>query len=277
MLKTVDDLFSQYLNHKLAKIINRRKLRLKDKCVFAIPSHDFISTEICVSGWYEYDILDAVVEVLSKNNLLDGTFIDVGANIGNHAIFMSYYFDQVIAFEPLFKNYRYLKFNSELRPNVRPLQIGLGRSESIIEFKYCPDNAGKSGQFVGDASWEIEKVKVQSFDQLGIDVQPTVVKVDVEGAELSVLEGMVDYLSKYHPLLMIETDFHAQSELVYFLHQNNYRYFYALDTPFRSERGIFRKFVKAMRSGERKWRQIDLDHKTSFCELALVSSEKLIL
>ena len=277
MLKTVEDLVSQYMNHKLIKLINRRKLGLTDKCVFAIPSNDFISTEICISGWYERDILDAVVEILSKNNLLGGNFIDVGANIGNHSIFMSYYFDQVIAFEPLHENYRYLKFNSELRPNIRPLQIGLGSSESTVEMKYCPDNRGKSGQFVGDASWVIEKVKVQAFDQINIGVGPTVVKIDVEGAELSVLEGMLGSLSTHHPLLMMETDFDAQPELVRFLRQNNYRYFYSLDTPFRSERGILRKFVKAVRSGDQKWRQIDVGNDPSFCELALVSVEKLIL
>ena len=190
---------------------------------------------------------------------------------------MSYYFDQVIAFEPLHENYRYLKFNSELRPNIRPLQIGLGSSESTVEMKYCPDNRGKSGQFVGDASWVIEKVKVQAFDQINIGVGPTVVKIDVEGAELSVLEGMLGSLSTHHPLLMMETDFDAQPELVRFLRKNNYRYFYSLDTPFRSERGILRKFVKAVRSGDQKWRQIDVGNDPSFCELALVSVEKLIL
>lgn len=276
MRQSFKELRSQYIDHKLVKLINHRNQRLTYKSSFAIPAHDYISTEVTVSGWYERDILEAVIEILGKNNLLHGNFIDIGANIGNHSIFMSYYFDQVFAFEPLAQNYRYLQFNAELRPNIKTFQTGLGSSNTVVTMKSCPGNRGKSGQFVGDATWVHEDVQIQKFDQIDKVGSPSVVKIDVEGAELSVLQGMAACLESDQPLLMIETDFSTQPELVEFLRQKNYTYFYTLDTPFRSGRGILGKLLKAFRPGNQKWKQIAMDDRSSFYELALVSSRSLI-
>jgi FkbM family methyltransferase len=50
--------------------------------------------------------------------------------------------------------------------------------------------------------FESKSVKVMTLDSLGL--LPFFVKIDVEGSELSVLQGARETLSKFHPIILIE-------------------------------------------------------------------------
>lgn len=66
-----------------------------------VPS-DTIGQSIVLNGLYEEEFLisfETIFRHLLEKFKLQ-TFIDVGANIGNHALFFSQYFKEIIAFEP---------------------------------------------------------------------------------------------------------------------------------------------------------------------------------
>ena len=88
--------------------------REKKKAIFA---HDSIGRYINLFGGYEREELDILFDFLApldvefKNSLA----LDIGANIGNHAMYFSDHFQRVIAFEPNDDVFYLLKFNGSMR------------------------------------------------------------------------------------------------------------------------------------------------------------------
>jgi len=155
-----------------------------------------------------------------------GLFLDVGANTGSSAL--SYrIFDrssQILSLEP----------NPMLEPDLRLVRRVIGRDFSY-RFEAAGATSGEFSLFVpvyrgvpltGEASldpeearrnWTAEQlgiapvtleleevtVRVRPVDDLGLS--PHAVKIDVEGAELGVLEGMVGTLARSRPVLLVET------------------------------------------------------------------------
>ena len=58
-----------------------------------------VSNDILIDGFYEGKELKILCEWLKKKKKLN-LVIDVGAYLGNHAVFFSKYFKNVISFEP---------------------------------------------------------------------------------------------------------------------------------------------------------------------------------
>ena len=68
--------------------------------------NDSIGLEIMFNGFYEKSNL----EVLKKSfplNIINSTFLDIGANIGNHAVFFKDSFKYIKCFEPQKKFFKY--------------------------------------------------------------------------------------------------------------------------------------------------------------------------
>ncbi len=69
--------------------------------VRAIFLGDLVSSHIIRHGYYEKRELEALARALfSRSTSPMSTALDIGANIGNHAAFLSNHFGRVIAFEP---------------------------------------------------------------------------------------------------------------------------------------------------------------------------------
>ena len=75
----LDDIAVNYL-HK-----NARRLRKKYPPM-AVFAHDYIGAYINVFGMYERDLLESLVPLIERYGK-DSAVLDVGANIGNHAVF----------------------------------------------------------------------------------------------------------------------------------------------------------------------------------------------
>jgi FkbM family methyltransferase len=143
---------------------------------------------------------------------------DVGAHVGITTLFFAKAVGEggrVIAFEPNPENYGILQENLRLNSsrNVRIFQIGLGnrtRTESLV--------ALRSASGMGTIDHEIQSViirephiifnvKICSLDQCVREFRippPDFVKIDVEGAEYEVLQGMENTITKNKPPLLIE-------------------------------------------------------------------------
>lgn len=144
-----------------------------------------------------------------QENLKPGqTFVDVGANVGYFAVLASKLVGtkgRVLAFEPAAKNRELLVDNLSLN-----VCANVGVSESALSNEkgettlYLNEDAGMhslvKGKHIGTESINMEK----GDDAVG--VIPDMIKIDVEGAERRVLEGMPGILGTAKPLTIIFED-----------------------------------------------------------------------
>ena len=123
---------------------------------------------------------------------------DIGANIGIASVYfaMRYPKATIYSFEPLPENQLLLKRNTEIFANIHIMPFGL--SDKAGTFTYCMSNNANSyggGTFcnVGhDPERSIElpvKTAAAVIKDLGIE-QVDVMKMDTEGSEFAILEGI---------------------------------------------------------------------------------------
>lgn len=159
-----------------------------------------------------------------------GVFFDIGANIGIYSLYAAYRHRdfQIYSFEPVSNNYIALQQNVWLNlwDNVHPFNIALADENKITELYLSDNRVGNSGAQISAAVNEkreayvpvrIEKVLSFSLDRLitefGLPV-PNFVKIDVDGHETDILNGMTQLLSEpaFTSLLV---EFNSDSEFAY--------------------------------------------------------------
>ena len=149
----------------------------------------------------ETEIVEAIMRSLGAGDV----FLDIGANVGVFAIFSAQIVGeagQVLAFEPEIQRFTRLQENLTLNGlgNVRPFRIALGEQEG--EGRLCvkgmpsPSLVAPKGHGEVSAEYEpVEVVRGDDFWKVHCLPSPRVVKIDVEGYELSVLRGLREVLS----------------------------------------------------------------------------------
>jgi FkbM family methyltransferase len=138
------------------------------------------------------------------------TLIDIGASFGFYSLFSAKKGAKVIAFEPTSRSCNLLLRNlRENGLNIILHQVALG--SLIGEAKLYHGRCFGSNSLNGSGRYE--KVPIQVLDDYKL--QPDLVKIDVEGRELDVLQGMKNTL-KGRPALLIEIsqDYAAIKELL---------------------------------------------------------------
>lgn len=155
-----------------------------------------------------------------------GVIWDVGAHIGYHALCFTQAAGpraRVFAFEPnpfnVERFQRILERNSDLAEQIEILDCALSDADGEQDFKIgrSVDNLTSMGGHLTRvapplgpqdyAEFETVRVSTARADTLLRDKRvqpPTIVKIDVEGAEYLVLLGAAGILKKFRPLLLIE-------------------------------------------------------------------------
>ena len=166
------------------------------------------------------------------------TVVDVGANIGTHAIAMARRVGssgEVIAFEPQRPTFHLLCANIALNAldNIRAERVAVGRRLKVVEIP-----AVKTGNIgnVGHADWgRGEKTPLLPLDHYKF-AQLKLIKIDVEGMELAVLEGAKKTIKRLRPWLFIENNIQEYSErLIAWLFGVGYRCWWHLEPYFNEE------------------------------------------
>lgn len=163
----------------------------------------YIDERIYVDGIYEKRFL----EFLRRRIKRGGVMLDVGANIGNHALYLGDLFDQLHCFEPNPKVAARLEENIRLNGlrHVHVHRVGLGSSEAMIPF--CNDENLALGKFLHGDEAGADLLPVTTGDkwvsETGLE-RVDYVKIDVEGFEDEVLVGMRDTICRYQPLISFE-------------------------------------------------------------------------
>jgi FkbM family methyltransferase len=92
--------------------------------------------------------------------------------------------------------------------NIIPNNIGLSNKNSTVSFFVNPELSGSASEKkITDKNVSRVKVTLKKLDDYCVDNKITgidLIKCDVEGAELSVLEGGKNVFKKFKPILLIE-------------------------------------------------------------------------
>jgi FkbM family methyltransferase len=178
----------------------------KEYPYFWTMAHDPICREILANGFYEKELLGAMVKLVKKN----GTVLDIGANIGNHAIYFSKYFHHVIAFEPFERNCWILKANIKLNSieNIELVEKGLGKEKAFLEFSNLnqyetnktlkPSTNRLKDRLIEVIPGDDALLKFKNIKDI------VIIKIDVEGFERDVIIGLSKTISTYKPIIFWE-------------------------------------------------------------------------
>ena len=137
------------------------------------------------------------------------TVYDVGANVGIYTLLASGKAGpsgKVYAFEPLARNLHYLNRHVALNrlQNCCVLNVAVSDTEGIQKFSAASWEYSM-GRLSPDGELEVPSVTLDSCVYRERQLRPPdVIKIDVEGAEVRVLQGASRAIGEYHPSVFVE-------------------------------------------------------------------------
>lgn len=137
----------------------------------------------------------------------DDLFIDVGANVGAYTILACAAIGaNGYAFEPVPSTYRRLLENvhlNHLENKVKCFNLGVGDKQGHIAFTGSRNTANHVLAH-GEKDDDAIQVEISTLDSILMTESPSVIKIDVEGYEIKVLEGALQTLKKpsLHSVIM---------------------------------------------------------------------------
>lgn len=181
------------------RVLRGRNLKLKTKhgILFFLNPNEYVDRFVIEHGYYESEVLEAVLGYLPEG----GVFWDVGSNIGLHAITVAFMIPRakVFCFEPNPLMTERIIENARMNNvEVKILEIVLGNVTKETPLYLYPGNAGMSSvhNWAGNKNLKTIMARSKKADDLspGEVEPPHVVKIDVEGNEYEVLQGMTGIL-----------------------------------------------------------------------------------
>lgn len=171
-------------------------------------------------GWMRHD--------LEKYYRPGTDILDVGGNVGWNALMYSD-FGPVHTFEPLFHEYitKNIEQNSLTNP-VRLHPYGLSSSECEVPI-FLPKKDGPVRNYGGTSLQPSDghesdgiMVSLKRLDDVYDGPGPSLMKVDVEGHEMAVLEGAIETIKRWKPVIWIEIFDFPQSPVLKFMKEMGY-------------------------------------------------------
>lgn len=174
---------------------------------FYVPNYpyDYVQSQIVNNNqFYEQTILEELDSYIPNA----ATILDIGANIGNHSLYWTkiHNAQKIHAFEPIRATFKILMKNIEINSLdgvIIPHNIGL--SDESIKASVASFNAANIGGTSLQKNTAGDLV-LERLDDMDLQCEHIdFVKIDVEGHELSALQGMVKTIAQYKPKIFIES------------------------------------------------------------------------
>jgi FkbM family methyltransferase len=181
-------------------------VNIKNTGKMVLVPYEFVDRQIFIFNEYEPEIVRALNLILKEGD----NFLDIGANIGYMSLVASAKvktFGHVYAFEAFPEMADRLKQNVELnhRSNITIYSSAVSNRIEMVSFYPNYDgNSGMSSMLKGNGRKKID-VPALTIDSLLNELPPiTLIKMDIEGAEGSALEGMVNLILRDTPVIIME-------------------------------------------------------------------------
>ncbi len=195
--------------------MGRCTVRCRHGFRFIADLGDWLGQQIYLKGVYERPTADIFARLIK----LGDNVLDVGANAGYFTVLASHLSGssgRVLAFEPVPGVRAQLRANLELNHmhNVTLHETVVSNQNGVVTLYEGPQgHKGLSSlRPLDDAAQALTVRAVRLDDLADTPAKISFVKIDVEGAELMVLQGMSRIIERDHPYLVIEfTDSYLQS------------------------------------------------------------------
>lgn len=187
------------------------------KCLFVSQKLvTLIGRYILMEGSYELDIYAAAEKALGKG----GFFLDIGANFGYFFIMVSKLPGvHVISFEPSERELSRLNYNIAINKsnNITVFPFCLGNEDAGMQL-HLTDNTNPGmnslvNQFPGTQTQQVLCFKLSSILTTEIIKRVKFIKIDVEGFEYNVLEGMGNLLDVFDGTIVLEITYFFEATL----------------------------------------------------------------
>jgi len=184
-----------------------------------------IDANVFFYGAFEKPLLFFLRDTLNalKTETPKAIFIDIGANVGHHSIFLSKFASQVLAFEP------YPKVNMQFKQqiahnnisNIQIFEIGLSDRRETLNYYAPTGNNEGIGSFdessIGKGNTSYGKLELREGDQvIESDSWKNIklIKIDVEGFEKKVIKGLSRTIEEERPVIVCEITYGQQLSFV---------------------------------------------------------------
>jgi len=188
------------------KIDEKRSIYKIDNYLLILDNTRLIDSQLIKTGVWEPELTD----ILKKYVKSGMRVFDVGANSGFHTILLGSLLGdtgEVHSFEPVTYYRKMLEENIKINnfTNIVVNDKGLSDSTQELEIKFSKDNA--SLHVLLASNHQIEKIQLIKFDDYIHDKKIDkidLIKVDIEGHELFFLNGAIEALNKFKPVIIME-------------------------------------------------------------------------
>lgn len=200
-LITLHNLTRSYrLRKHIKKIINHKRINLRYRGVkLNLGLDSSIESQIIFNEYEEKIILELITNAVQQNFF----FIDIGANIGIHTLIAANAnrYTPVYSFEPVRSNWLNFQRNISLNKfdNIKSHKIALGSREGTAEINIYPgSNKGRHSMKISFGKGKLKEiVSIQTLDYFidNFRTNDIILKIDVEGYEMEVLQGAKQVLN----------------------------------------------------------------------------------
>jgi FkbM family methyltransferase len=200
---------------KILKILDKEKIIYKfQNILLELNIYESMDRSILFFNYYENKQINFLKQKICNGNF--EYFLDIGGNSGLYSLIVASLSKniKIIAFEPIKKTFLKFKRNIKLNDfkNIKIFNFGLSNNNKELKVKaYKKNNKIQSGGFsVANSSDDlnnlhIEKAVFKNGDQLIKLVKKKIyIKIDVEGHEQFVIDGLLKLIKKNHIFLQVE-------------------------------------------------------------------------
>ena len=231
---------------RILKILNRKKIIYKfQNILLELDIYESIDRSILFFDYYESKQIKFLKDKICTRNF--DYFLDIGSNSGLYSLIVAGLSNniKIIAFEPIKKTFLKLKRNIKLNKfkNIKIFNFGLSNSNKKMKVRALKkNNVIQSGGFSvlnpndNLDNLHVEKAIFKVGDQfVKLFNKKICIKIDVEGHEEYVIEGLVKLIKKNNILLQIEIFHHNKKIIFKKLRSLNLKKIYKIDDRLKSD------------------------------------------
>ncbi len=209
---------SRWVNHQVFKYRARwtGKPQNQETMLFwgqpmSIIYPELVSARLGRFGYFEKDMTSMFIDVLRPGM----TVYDVGSHFGYFSLLASEIVGErghVFAFEPTTDTFDVLIQNAKRRTNITCNQLAAHRETGEIFFQHEGLRKSAWNHVVTDQSADhanLVRVAAVKLDEFAAENRyPDFVKIDAEGSEAGILEGMAEIIRRHRPGIGLEMGDH---------------------------------------------------------------------
>jgi FkbM family methyltransferase len=229
---------------KIMKIFNKKKMIYKfQNILLELNLDESMDRSIFFFNYYENKQINFLKQKIFNGNY--EYFLDIGSNSGLYSLIVANLSKviKIISFEPIKETFLKLKKNIKLNDfrNIKIFNFGLSNKNKKLKVKALKkNNIIQSGGFaVANSNDDLnnlhtEKAIFKIGDQIiKLERKKIYIKIDVEGHEEFVIDGLVKLIKKNNIFLQVEIFDHNKKVIFKKLKSLNFRKIYEIIDNFK--------------------------------------------